>query len=376
MASAPERISIKRRRGDDPVDHLLYQSKKQRTSNHIFVRLAPSRESLLKSLQHRAYDSTAPASGPPINGIPVIKTTQPGDEVKDFHDYRTTHGLLRNTGSSSDKPQKPHSIQEVTNPRKFHLTRDLSVTLRPQQSTSLRKPKTNIRPHLPTFIERLQANSNDPSLSYAQPPIDRIIEPQREGNEVVPDQHVLKDGDNVVKHNVPTFGKPPTPTTKTGRSIHDDPATWDIESDELADELAALALEMDPDAQPNDGRSTHIAKEIPLDRMRIDEPEEYIYETYVRLEQDAMEGVVMNSDSNSFGYLVIDDEEEDLWEQYLRDDDDDDDWDDEDEDSNAEDNPRNEYPDEDLSSDDERGMNVYKYRQYRSDDEQFDERDL
>lgn len=41
----------------------------------------------------------------------------------------------------------------------------------------------------------------------------------------------------------------------------------------------------------------------------------------------------------------------------------------------AEDNPNNEYPDEDISSDDEVGTNVYRYRRNCSDDEQYGEDD-
>jgi hypothetical protein len=41
----------------------------------------------------------------------------------------------------------------------------------------------------------------------------------------------------------------------------------------------------------------------------------------------------------------------------------------------AEDNPSNDYPDEEVSSDDEYGYNPYKYRHTRSDDEAFDEDD-
>jgi hypothetical protein len=39
----------------------------------------------------------------------------------------------------------------------------------------------------------------------------------------------------------------------------------------------------------------------------------------------------------------------------------------------AEDNPANEYPDDELSSDDEFGYNSYKYRAHGSDDEVFDD---
>lgn len=39
----------------------------------------------------------------------------------------------------------------------------------------------------------------------------------------------------------------------------------------------------------------------------------------------------------------------------------------------AEDNPRNEYPDDEVSTDDEYGHNVYHHRRNASDNEEFDE---
>jgi hypothetical protein len=41
----------------------------------------------------------------------------------------------------------------------------------------------------------------------------------------------------------------------------------------------------------------------------------------------------------------------------------------------AEENPRNDYPEDEVSSDDECGSSAYKHRRAASDDEEFDERD-
>jgi hypothetical protein len=72
----------------------------------------------------------------------------------------------------------------------------------------------------------------------------------------------------------------------------------------------------------------------------------------------------------NIGVLVIDSEDEDLWNQYAVSDDDED-WDEED--SNAEDNPANDYPEDEVSSDDEFGSNAYKYRNRGSDQEEYDD---
>ncbi|KAK5951766.1 hypothetical protein OHC33_007058 [Knufia fluminis] len=384
MVSAPERISIKRRRVDEPVDRLVYQSKKQRTSNHVFVRVQPE---AIKD-QESSSRATGPVNGTTtrstlIPGIPLVKSTQPGDEIKDFQKYRAaqhprkdepvTDGIFAHL----DATQTAKSSQ---NARRFHLTRDLSTALRPQPSGGIRKTKSNLRPHLPTFIERYEAAKAHDTGFHADVPIDRLIRSAKHGGHDIDPKEIIDNDTDVEKQSVQVFQRPSN-AAKTGRSIHDDPATWDLNSDQLANELAALALDMDPDA-----KATYLADPqyvqqdvVPMalsGTQDLGELDDFVYETYIRVQQSTLADLDVAIRTKSFGYLVVDEEEEDLWEQYLREDDDEDDeWDEEDGDSNAEDNPRNEYPDEEVSSDDEYGMNVYKYRRNHSDDEQFDEDD-
>ncbi|KAH8434805.1 uncharacterized protein LDX57_012438 [Aspergillus melleus] len=79
------------------------------------------------------------------------------------------------------------------------------------------------------------------------------------------------------------------------------------------------------------------------------------------------------------GVIIITQEDEEYWEHFVEEDDDEDRWDSEDGDSNAENNPANEYPDEDLSWDDEDDDPMAIYHKYRhhavSDDEEFDMND-
>lgn len=363
MTTAPEKISIKRRRTDEPVEHLFYQSKKQRTANHVFVRQAVVKPQSTNLAGRQPLPvSTVTAS----SGIPSIKTSQPGDEVRDFQKYRAAKGLppkiADNLAANVDLSQG----------RRFHLTRDLSIAVRSQQSAIVSKSKPSIRPHLPTFVERSKSSeTRQLDTIDVKPPIDRLLrtDSSTQGQDEL-DQILAKDP-NVQRKTIPAFAKPEVAELKTGRSIQDHPSTWDLDSDELANELNALALEMDPEA-----KAAYVAEsEHSVDSMQVDSMDDYVFETYIRMQQDAMTGVELNPTVN-FGILVIDEEDEDLWDQYLREEDeDDDDWDSEDEDSNAEDNPRNEYPDEEVSSDDEFGKNLYKYRRGCSDDEQFDEDD-
>lgn len=388
MSSAPDRISIKRRRDDEVVDVLaLTSTKKQRTSGHYFVRLGHQNIAILSqqpsSVSKTSQATTIPSLPPP--GVPVVGSTLPGDEIRDFQKYKAAQDLrngvvLEKAKSNLTAPSQ--QVDSVTQPppdaRRFHLTRDLSLALRPHQAGGIRKAKSFVRPHIPTFIERLQRAIAEDPVGYAEPPIDRIIRSVDGANHELDAQRILSEDGTVKKEKTATFQRSKSSIAKTGQSIQDDPATWDLDSDRLADELMTLALEMDPDAKAlydaeSEPHQDTAAQKTYIDAMLVDGLDDYVYETYVRVQPKGVPGFENLTQSNNLGYLVIDEEEEDLWEQYLNDDDDDDDdWDEEDADSNAEDNPRNDYPEDEVSSDDEYGRNVYQYRRDYSDDEQFD----
>lgn len=370
MSSAPEKINIKRRRDEEPVDtlgeywplrfevHFLHcvvfaKRKKQRTSDHVFVRVRrEDGKPWIESAVKPATPPVAPlADGSNRGSIPTVRTTQPGEEVKDFQRYKAAQDArmqpqsarLPEAATSSQPPLSlfshltatPHSDKA----RQFHLTRDLSTTLRPHSSGGIRKTKS-LRPHLPTFVERLQSTKNEDISIHAKPPIDRIIRSLDQDHRELEPQKILLNGDSVSKTAVPTFQRPKS-GPKTGRSIKDDPDTWNLQSDQLADELLALALEMDPTAKaayasesaaPAKGNN-HMSWE---EQMNLEQSDDFVYETYVRVQSNALNTVDSLSVSTKLGYLVIDEEEEDLWDQYLQEEDEDeDDWDDEDEDSNG-----------------------------------------
>lgn len=370
MASAPETISIKRRRDDGVVDILaLTSNKKQRTSGHYFVRLGHGHGASVPSV--KSTPTVHPYRSPP--GVPTIATTQPGDEVRDFQNYKAAQDSrngIPETHATANAAVSGSS-QLPPNARRFHLTRDLSLVHRPQQAGGSRKPASSIRPHLPTFIEKPQD-----AMSYAEPPVDRIISLPDGVNHMLDVQRILSDDGSVKKEKTATFQQVKPSIARTGQSIRDNPATWDLDSDRLADELMNLALEMDPDAMAAFKAETIVNHNAApptaqADAMLVDGPDDYVYETYVRVQEKGIHDLGDLTNSNNLGYLVIDEDQEDLWDQYLRDEDDsDDDWDEEDADSNAEDNPRNDYPEDEVSSDDEYDRNIYQYRRDYSDDEQ------
>ncbi|KAL5334537.1 hypothetical protein BJX70DRAFT_402510 [Aspergillus crustosus] len=124
-----------------------------------------------------------------------------------------------------------------------------------------------------------------------------------------------------------------------------------------------------------------------------DNDEDYVYDTYIRRPLPERELLMdplvsldidheawlrhhgIDSSRQDIGVIVITPEDEVYWEDFAEDEDDEDKWDSEDGDSNAENNPANDYPDEELSWDDEEddAAAIYrKYRHDRSDDEDFE----
>ncbi|EQL34008.1 hypothetical protein BDFG_03941 [Blastomyces dermatitidis ATCC 26199] len=119
-----------------------------------------------------------------------------------------------------------------------------------------------------------------------------------------------------------------------------------------------------------------------------DNDESYVYDEFIRrpvaeVAADPNTAHLLNGEWASehgiapkdIGVVVITEEDIHFWEAFAESDEEGKGWDSEDEDSNAEDNPANEYPDEDLDFDDEFDDTNAAYRNYRhnaSDDEEFD----
>ncbi|KAL4998147.1 hypothetical protein BDV10DRAFT_77054 [Aspergillus recurvatus] len=204
-------------------------------------------------------------------------------------------------------------------------------------------------------------------------------------------------------------------------------SNWEEESDRLARQFEQIALELDGemDAEPTGSKqyaapsasrpavprpplkyqprvpNKHRAATPPPEPEKAnphaehedggESDEDYVYDTYIRhplpekglidpivgidLDQEAwLRHHGIDSSRQDVGVIVITPEDEVYWEDFAEDDDDEDKWDSEDGDSNAENNPANDYPDEELSWDDEEDDAAAIYRKYRhgSDDEEYD----
>ena len=275
------------------------------------------------------------------NGIPTVRATAPGEEVDDFRRLLAAQKVRReqdNKPETVTEPEVPSTNNyksstlsskspiNFQNARRFHLARTLSSFYRPDSSGGIRKSLIKIRPPLPTFVERQAAILAGQDF-HTKPPVDRILDAPHHTAPITNDNgsKTTRDSDlpSALTLESPGFVKPMQPKKKLGTSIRDHPSTWDLESDQLADELSALAMEMDPgsDTFPLEQPSPVVSASQKRDVADVQMTDEYVYETYIRVPHDhaAADPTAVDTASSSFGVLVVDDEDEELWQQYLED---------------------------------------------------------
>lgn len=222
--------------------------------------------------------------------------------------------------------------------RRFHLTRHLSSL----PSGGTRRQKIDIRPPLATFVERRTVSlKHENNPIYQGHPIDKVIDLHHEQNGSTkvadgvetPSLDALQSSERTP---IKPFVVPEARSKREGTSIQDHPSTWDHESDQLADELAALAMEFDPEIR---SKAVELEASRPKsppppaapddsDRMVLDD-NDFVYETYIKVQHEQGGTPLTDDWGVKVGVLVIDEEDEDLWNKYV-DSDQEDEWDEED----------------------------------------------
>ncbi|KAK2746057.1 hypothetical protein FQN57_003397 [Myotisia sp. PD_48] len=544
MAVPPERIRIKRRRDDEPVETLLIQSEvhqpKRRFTDYVFQRivrdengaditnkkdpgLLSPEKSPAKGVRSVSAAVASPSKGSEprrtdASGVPVLITPQLRAQIKGrptpsrdgaeqnqqqkpsssantsplkpkvvsrppsrgtgsgvlkgpstvrrFHiapipatsDEDGTLGVLRKVGGGGIQKKKPARSQPVVVVEKTSMTRSNSKA----SSIITKKAGTNVpRPGGSSASSETSAASASPKKRHV---VNHAENHRKEQGEV--SRYV----DRVIQTRAAEN------RGMLGHSANDDPSTWNQDSEQLADELSRIALEMTNDIEPSQtGQEAerpnlylpvHSAPHVPTpyrpelkycprrpnyyrdprkgkkkkgrgifdgtssspepelgdvsveahdvndndgdedagmmvdkitatidpnsvlpSEMDEDEDSGYVFDEFVRRHvQDVPldkapfyfhDGEWLQGEDQvipkDIGVVVITREDVHLWNELAEDEEGD--WDIEDEDSNAEDNPANEYPDEDLDFDDEFNDTNAVYRRFRSnasDDEEFD----
>lgn len=332
--------------------------RKRRVTDFYFQRVQERVIAPLSQLSS-VPQNTRPAS----SGIPSVRSSAPGDNVRDYARLkeawkaRTEEEASQTPQTRGGVPQKhlvtksvgegslsPTSAEDknLQQPRRFHLTRHLSSV--PPAPGRIQRTKIDIRPPLATFVERHTASfKHERNPIYQSSPVDKVIElqqaqaeaPQLASEGQAPSLDILQSSKRAPTKS---FVIAEAQSDRKGTSIQDHPSTWDHDSDQLADELAALAMEFDPDAESRAAELEAKAvvatppPSVPADsdRMVLDD-NDFVYETYIKVQHDAGHAAVVEIEDwgTKVGVLVIDEEDEDLWNKYV-DSDHDDDWDEED----------------------------------------------
>ncbi|KAH8696085.1 hypothetical protein BGW36DRAFT_397721 [Talaromyces proteolyticus] len=321
---------------------------------------------------------------------------------------------LPTTQSSSQKSLASPSFP--TSLRRFHISRPNTPAnpLRTATGSGIAKSNTSARARA-VLVEKL---TQPPSLRGASilETLQRAEKPAEEIDTVVQSQLQVREEEAHRPRKRPVVNA----AEKKWREQQKDSisaakqhlASTTVESadylDKLAKDLEKVMLDIDAeetqmDFTPSPQQPTKTVAVSPLKYKPRHHPSprkapdeemdgEYVYDTYIRVPvrpptdmdgltdplTDAMPSTPHGIDPTrkDVGVVVITEEDEKLWEDFLENEDEEgENWDGEDVDSNAEDNPANDYPDEDLSSADEQNDPSAIYRRYRyggSDDEEFD----
>ncbi|KAJ5651045.1 uncharacterized protein N7484_004768 [Penicillium longicatenatum] len=517
MALPPEQINIKRRREEEPVETLYIQSDlhhaKRRFTDYVFHRVTlnssgapvesgastpphPAAQRLLRS--PRSVSSlqipphrTAAARTNSSNGIPTVRATSPGAEIREAQRAaaarkeaeekrkRAIHGpptpqsvspvplgsvLASERGSIG---QEPVSVSVPPSPRHAHSVRRFQIS-RPSASTPGSRPgsRAGIQkrradgalPGIAVLVEQLQRKPHSRQASMIADLVHQASESQESIKIKTPAEEIAPQAKPRKRPVVNQAEKKWREERQAAISAAKDhlsetleksarakQSTWDEESERLAKEFeqVALDIERDMDVEPrnfNDNfappspqprvpfkppqplkhqprppkQSRIVPSQASLagDEMKTDvvpivsdDDDDYVYDVYIRRpleESDRLANPLTEIESeqqlkalnSGVGVIVITEEDEQYWENFIEDDEEE--WDSEDADSNgrlislrcfqntslimsfsrtAENNPANEYPEEELSSSDEEDDPTAIYRKYRnraaSDDEEF-----
>ena len=344
---------------------------KRRFTDFVFQRLRTKESPRpLPSAPHdnssQIQEEVRPASGHAVGGAPTIRATSPGAEVRDALQRGATRAQLleqqkRNLSSEANETQDytqydsnqkadagPASVKRPLAARRFHLSRSNLTPVSFKHTGRIWKHKQYSKPYLATFVEKHgdRLSSGELRSSHKASAIDRLIQDSNFSPQTVSFQHGSSfgqptDSASATVYNttqiIQPFVKAPAKVAKTGNSIRDHPSTWDHDSDQLANELAALAMEIseDDNAKGEDHKQLETQRQCPSEvaDTDVDLDDVYVYETYLRVRRSEL-SPEYDTKTNNTGMLVIEEQDEELWQTFAENDEDSE-WDEEDEDSNG-----------------------------------------
>ncbi|KAL8723033.1 MAG: hypothetical protein Q9225_000575 [Loekoesia sp. 1 TL-2023] len=403
MTFPPERITVKRRRDEEPVDALCDEIHSQTPSAVKDQPQVP----LVKTTRPEEDAAPWPSASPaPLQSNVVGDTT--GSANGQAQDPKTLVDPLSSTQGRSQ-------IRIPKEPRRFHFTRTSTSTRNSSvMHGGIQKVKKKQKKTLAVFVERAddvqnsghrRANSETSHEEQAKSRDDSHTPPAESSSPrkrplASPAERNWRDQ---------TWKQPLRSNSETKPAVAGTLAK-DTTSDsvKLARQLQQFALDVSgngtgaprmhkhpyakvkpkpPKPRPAKADAGVIegSSNIPRDAMDLsgntEDPENFVFDVYLRqaehIDENTSTGLhsaLVRTDPDKVGVLVIEDEDQETWELYGNDDQSsDEDWNSEEEDENAEDYYGNDYPEDELDSDDEYDRDTYKHWHSAFDEEDFEE---
>ncbi|KAK7923278.1 hypothetical protein PG985_007349 [Apiospora marii] len=393
MSVPPQTIRVKRKATEnEPVSYLrLQDTKRHRSESYVYQR----------QRQEPVF-----AEIPAALQKPVIHSSKPANDAA-FQ--RGASNNKRKNGQDEDLPAPDTAPNDAvgaspsSEPRRFHMSkREMMLAASQYPSSRNNGGSSRKRPAPPAlFVERRIKRLPSKSLaSTIQQPINQApadVDMDMDTDEAEP-RKFKKPGVNKLAQKTgnqkvgSVTTKPELPPSMLDRR--------NVEFDKFTDDMNAWTMqqiglnlqqaEQEKAATAKRSQQLKYKPKVPAKRYTERHPEtavkdeampdakteysdtdddDYIIETYIRVPLSSMEK--QNVAPGSIGLLVFDDEpDSELF--YGEGSDSENEWAEDDEDENAENYYTADYPDDEVASDDEFGLNPYSFRNNASDVEEYD----
>ncbi|MCJ1286346.1 hypothetical protein MMC26_005691 [Xylographa opegraphella] len=427
MPLPPEFLKLKRKRNEELPDTLFIQKehrdpKRNFTDTAWQFRLVGGARSISSSVKPESIAAHYTQTSKATPQVPIVRATLPGEEDLKIkrkehyrHDSAPRPDYDRSSALFQDVSVESQALQvtrKAIGPRRFHLTKDSVSYTHQVRATKqgILKHKKNVHANLPVFSEQtkelLSVLVSDTSSLNQDTEIIRVTAQHTKVAQVETKSSIKRPNVSAVEkqwraRNWQKQVQRPTSEKPLPRAQAEEEflATQrEYETLKLAAELQKFALQQ----TQGDTVSNHVERQAkvkpkplsgrhvhgPIDHGLLDSrategnqenETEWIVETYVREAKPAPANSVSPSAVDSytpasdFGLLVIPEEDEPAWEVFGEDEGGDSDLSSDGSDSNAEDYYANDYPEDEINSDDEYGRGASRYRHADSDDEEYDE---
>ncbi|KAL9097509.1 MAG: hypothetical protein Q9165_000405 [Trypethelium subeluteriae] len=400
MSVPPQIIRVKRKKIEEPLDTLYFETSSD--TSHGAKR--PFTEYAFKLLQEpgpeqqtRYEASQKPAQQNNREGAEAQTTHNPVTEALSCPDTRPVPPL--GSSSADDGISTSAGTHTSEGPRRFHFSRfgkdpdsDSDKVLRGHQQDNRVRKQPRLR--APVFAER-RARASPLKKKLLQdgiigakvqgcPKVGNFSDQDRdEASWKTPGARGIRKRDQL----------PPRRTAVEEDRATIDPSVLQIfaemqkeHEDGLNDDLEQRGARRAPKSRfgpnvptrRNRESRTDVIQPVTADElMDIDGPEEsdFVYDTYIRhrTEPPSVDMGRAMLGNGTFGVLVIDEDDQALWDELVDDvQNSDKDWNSEEEDENAEDYYGADYPEEEVDDDDEYDIGAYRYRHNPSDEEEYD----